>query len=293
MTSQHPHIIKAMLAGIIAFFMFSVMSVFIKILSETHHVIEIAFYRNLTGSLPFLFMAFFMGRKDILKIQQKPKLVVIRAVLGTITMMMLFGAIAVMPLAEVTAFFFTASLISPVIAYFVLKEKVGAYRWIAIFLGFVGVLIMLQPEGGINTLGVTLALIAAFSAAIIQILLRHLGTYEKPETLTFYFGVIGTAITVVLLPFFNAPFILSEIPLIIGLGITGALGQFLLAYAFGNGPVSVITIFNYSGIIWATLFGWLFWQDFPALTIWIGGAIVIGSNIFIVWREQKAYQESR
>jgi drug/metabolite transporter (DMT)-like permease len=284
---KRDNIIKGMIAGMAAFFMLAVMNVFAKILSETHHVIEIAFYRNLLASMPFLFMIFVMQKRQIAKIHSKPKGVIARAVIGTVSLITTFAAFAAMPMADTTAFLFTASLMIPILGFFFLGEKVGPYRWAAVIIGFLGVLIMLSPSGNINILGVILALSAASMHAVLQTILRYLGRSEKPETITFYFVTIGTVVAAIPLPFVATMPSLSEIPLFLGVGLSGLLAQYLLSIAFGNAPAAVVTVFNYSGIIWATLFGWWIWSDWPAHTIWIGGSIVIASNIFMVWRESR------
>lgn len=277
-----------MMAALGAFFLFSVMMVMAKMLSETHHVVEIAFYRNLIGTLPFLFMIFVMGRHDIVKINTKPVAIGARSVIGSLSLITTFAAFAAMPMADTTAFLFTASLFIPALGFFFLGEKVGPRRWGAIAAGFVGVLIMVQPSGAVNTTGILLALSAAFMHAVLQVILRYLGKHEKPETVTFYFVVVGTIITALPLPFVAVPPTMADIPLLFGVGLTGVMAQFLISLAYSHAPVSVITVFNYSGIIWATLFGWMIWNEWPAPAIFIGGAIVIASNIFIFWRESRA-----
>jgi drug/metabolite transporter (DMT)-like permease len=281
------NILKGMIAGLLAFFMLAVMNVFAKMLSETHHVIEIAFYRNLIATLPFLFMIFVMNKREIVKINQRVFGVIARAVIGTISLVVTFAAFAAMPMADTTVFLFTASLIIPILGILFLSEKVGIYRWSAVMIGFIGVIIMLNPTGHVNIVGVTLALSAAFLHAILQTILRYLGKTEKPETITFYFVSIGTIVAAIPLPWVaNLP-TFQEIPLFLGVGLSGLLAQYLLSIAFGNAPAAVVTVFNYSGIIWATIFGWMFWADWPTQAIWIGGTIVIASNIFMVWRESK------
>ena len=281
------NIIKGMSAGLGAFCMLSLMNVFAKLLSETHHVIEIAFYRNLIATLPFIFMIFVLKKKEITKINSRPKGVVARAVIGTISLVITFAAFAAMPMADTTAFMFTSSLIIPALCYFVLKESVGIYRWSAVLVGFIGVLIMLNPEGQVNVIGVTLALSAAFLHAVLQTILRYLGKTEKPETITFYFVSIGTVVAALPMPWIATMPTIQEIPLLLGVGLTGLVAQYLLSIAFGNAPAAVVTVFNYSGIIWSTAFGWFIWNDWPLANIWIGGAIVITANIFIVIRESR------
>jgi drug/metabolite transporter (DMT)-like permease len=170
---------------------------------------------------------------------------------------------------------------------FFLGEKVGPYRWSAVIVGFLGVLVMLRPTGEVHALGVTLALGAALMHAILQIILRYLGKFERPETVTFYFVIIGTVVAALPLPFIATPPTLAEIPLLFGVGLTGALAQFLLSVAFSKAPAAVVTVFNYSGIIWTTLFGWLIWAEWPVTAVWIGGSIVIASSLFVIWRENR------
>ena len=284
---KQDNIVKGMLAGLGAFAMLAVMNVFAKLLSETHHVIEIAFYRNFIATIPFLFIIFVMNKRHILKINSRPKGVIARAVIGTISLIVTFAAFAAMPMADTTAFLFTSSLAIPILGFFFLGEKVGVYRWSAVIIGFIGVIIMLSPSGNINMTGVILALSAASLHAILQTILRYLGKTEKPETIVFYFVAIGTLVAAIPMPFVASMPTLQEIPLFLGLGITGLLAQYLLSIAFGNAPAAVVTVFNYSGIIWATIFGWMIWSDWPAQTIWIGGGVVIISNIFIIWRESR------
>ncbi len=280
--------VLGMTAGVAAFFMLALMNVFAKILSETHHVIEIAFYRNLIATLPFLFIIFVLGRRQLLVVKSKPLAIGTRSVLGTLSLITTFAAFATLPMADTTAFLFTSSLFIPLLGIFFLGEKVGPYRWSAVIAGFIGVLIMLRPTGDINTLGVTLALSAAFMHAILQIILRYLGKFERPETVTFYFVMIGTVVAALPLPFVAKPPTLEEIPLLFGVGLTGALAQFLLSLAFSKAPAALITIFNYSGIIWATFFGWVIWAQWPVTAIWVGGGIVIASNLLIIWRENRS-----
>ena len=284
---KQDNIIKGMISGLLAFFMLAVMNVFAKLLSENHHVVEIAFFRNLIATLPFLFLIFVMKKKEILKINQRPRGVIARAVIGTISLITTFAAFAAMPMADTTAFLFTASLFIPILGIIFLSEKVGPYRWGAIMIGFVGVMVMLQPTGNFNSVGVTLALSAALMHAVLQTILRYLGKTEKPETITFYFVAIGTLIAALPLPWLFTMPSWDEIPLFLGVGISGVLAQFLLSIAFGNAPAAVVTVFNYSGLIWATFFGWIIWQEWPSEAIFIGGIIVISSNIFMIWRESR------
>ncbi len=281
---------RGMLAAAGAVFMFTLMNVFAKFLSANHSVIEIAFYRNLIACTPFLIAIFLFRRREILTIQSKPRAIAIRAILGSVTLMTTFAAYSLMPMAETTVLLFTASLFVPVLGVAFLKERVGPYRWSAVFVGFVGVAIMVNPTGAMNSLGLAFALCAALLQAIMSILLRHLGGHERPETITFYFFVIGTFVTGLAVPFVATEPTLAEIPLFFGVGLSGAAAQWLYSTALKYTPAAIVAVFNYSSIVWAMLFGWLIWNDWPIPVVLAGSVVVIASNVLIAWRENRLKQ---
>ena len=286
--AHQEHVVRGMIAAMGAFFMFTVMNVFAKLLSVNHSVIEIGFYRNLIASIPFLFMVFVLGKREILVIRSQPAAVGFRAVIGAISLTTTFAAFSLMPMAETTVLLFTASLFIPMLGVIFLREHVGPYRWAAVAIGFVGVVVMAGPAGNVNALGIAVALIAALMHATLQIILRYLGRFERPETVTFYFVVIGTIVTALPLPFVAVTPTMAEVPLLFGVGLSGAAAQLLLSTAFRNAPAAVVTVFNYSSIVWATLFGWMIWNEWPLPTVLTGAAIVIASNALVIWRESRA-----
>jgi len=276
-----------MAAGLGAHFMFSVMVMLAKILSANHSVVEIAFYRNAIGTVPFLFVIFAFGRRDLLRLHTKPVLVISRAMLGTVSLTVTFFAYSLMPLAETTALLFASSLFIPILAVIILRESVGPYRWSAVIAGFAGVIVMARPSGDVYVLGVTVALGAALLHAILQIILRYLGRFEKPETISFYFFLVGTFITALAMPFVATTPTISEIPLLLGVGLSGAAAQWMLSVAYRHAPAAVVSVFNYTSIVWATLFGFMIWNEWPVPAVIAGAAIIIASNLLIIWREKR------
>jgi drug/metabolite transporter (DMT)-like permease len=281
---ESDNLVLGMWAGAGAIFMFTLMNVFAKHLSTSHSIIEIVFFRNLIAMIPFL-IAGLAFRRAIFVIQSKPHVIVTRAVLGAITLGMTFAAFSLMPMAETTVLLFTASLFIPVLGVLALKERVGPYRWSAVIMGFIGVSIMVQPTGAVTMLGVGVALCAAMLQAIMSILLRHLGGHERPETTTFYFFVIGTLISGAAMPFVAKAPALQEVPIFIGVGLAGGAAQWLYSTAMKYTPAALMAVISYSSIVWAILFGWLVWSDWPLPIVFVGAAIVIASNLAIVWRE--------
>lgn len=149
---------------------------------------------------------------------------------------------------------------------------------------------MVNPTGAMNSLGLAFALCAALLQAIMSILLRHLGGHERPETITFYFFVIGTFVTGLAVPFVATEPTLAEIPLFFGVGLSGAAAQWLYSTALKYTPAAIVAVFNYSSIVWAMLFGWLIWNDWPIPVVLAGSVVVIASNVLIAWRENRLKQ---
>ena len=291
--AHRDRIALGMAASVASFFMLNTMNVFAKLLSPTHSVIEVAFYRNAIAAFPFAVWIFLLGRRDLLQINSRPDAIVLRSVVGTISLVATFRAFNFLPMADAQALFFMSSLFLPVMGWLFLKERVGAHRWSAVLIGFLGMLVIVRPTGAVNMTGVTFALSAALMHASLGTILRVLGRTERPETVTFYFLVIGTAMTGVAMPFVATIPQLNEVPFFIGAGISGAFAQIFLSMAFKYTPVALVTIFNYTGIVWATTYGWFIWGDWPSPPVWIGASIIVASSLFIVWRESHVAKLAR
>lgn len=278
--------VLGMIAAIGAFGMLSTMSLFAKLLSETHHVIEIAFWRNLLAVIPFLIAIIVFRQRQILKIHSKPRVVLTRSVVATGSILCVFGAFSLLPLADATALVFTSALFVPVLGFFFLGERVGRFRWTAIIVGFIGVLLVAQPGGGWNALGVVLGLGGAILNAILGTMLRLLGRTEHPMTLTFYLLFAGVLLLAPFMPFIGKMPAANEIGLLIGLGASGICMQLLITTAFKYAPAALASVFSYTQIVWASIFGWALFGEWPAVNILIGAAVIIGSSIVVILRER-------
>jgi len=286
-TAQIDRIALGMAASAASFFALTTMNVFAKLLSPHHSVIEVAFYRNIIAAAPFAVWFLLLGHREGLKIHGPKGTIVLRSVIGTVSLLATFRAFNSLPMADAQALFFTSSLFVPVMGYFLLKEHVGPYRRSAVIVGFLGMLVIVRPTGSVNLTGVSFALTAAFLHASLGMLLRVLGRTERPETVTFYFLLIGAGLTGLAMPFVATVPAWHEVPYFLGAGISGAFAQFLLSVAYKYAPVALVTIFNYTGIVWATAFGWFIWGDWPGVPVWTGAGIIIASSLFIVWRENR------
>ena len=204
---------KGIAAGCAAFFFLAVMTAGVKLLAQTYHVIEIAFYRNGIAAIPMIAFIVFRKRYDLFHVHNK-KLLTARVLVGYIGLVLTLASVHYLPLSDATVMFMASTLIIPVMAFFLLGEKTGIHRWTAILIGFLGVFLAAAPTGQVQLFGVIVALTTAFFQGSVQILLRLL-KQENSFTVTLYFLLVGTAISACFLPFlgnFPAP---NEWPLFI------------------------------------------------------------------------------
>ena len=225
--------------------------------------------------------------------KSRPGVVFTRSVIATLSVMCLFGAFALLPLADATALVFTSALFVPVFGFFFLGERVGPYRWSAILVGFLGVLVMARPTGDWNALGVGLAIAAASFNAALSTMLRLLGRTENPVTLTFYLLAVGLCLLAPAMPFMGTVPAPRDMALFVALGLCGLIMQLLLSTAFKYTPAALASLFSYTQIIWAILFGWAIFGDWPASNIIGGAAIIVAASVFVVLRESYLARKGR
>jgi drug/metabolite transporter (DMT)-like permease len=272
----------------VAIFVFSAMVVCVKLAGESGvHLAEIMFWRHAFALPVVLFWVIVNGGLPSLKTNR----ILIhgrRAVFGTIGMVLNLGAVILLPLAEATTIGFAVPLFATVLAALILKETVGWQRWSAVLVGFVGILLVVRP--GANALplfGSLVALGAAMTLAVISLQIRDLARTETASTISFWFAALSVLPLATLLPFFATPHDWKEWGLLIGIGVSGGIGQILLTASYRFAPVSVVVSMDYIGLIWATLWGWLIWDHLPPSSTWTGVPFIIGAALFIAWREHK------
>lgn len=271
----------------LAIFLIAIMNVFAKLLSENLDAIEIVFYRNIIGLLIVVGIILLLKRSDLFK-TQRWKAQCTRAIAGTIGVALMFWAYSLMPMAEVTAIMFTGGIINLVMSAIILNENVGVYRWLAVILGIIGGLVVILPEGtAITPKGTIVALTAAFvGGGIIGIVLRSLGKSEHSLTTVFYFALIGTIVTFPYVLYKQTPVNLESSQwLLIGCGVAGFFSLIIKTQAYRLAESSLLNPVYYVGILWTTLFGWMIWQDWPTLNVFLGAIIIIVSNLIILYRE--------
>ncbi|MBU6235735.1 MAG: DMT family transporter [Alphaproteobacteria bacterium] len=265
--------------------LFSIMNVFVKLAAENHSVIEIMFFRNALAIVPVMMLILLHPLQFQLFKTKNLKGHLLRGVVGMGSMTCFFWSFVLLPLADATAIQFAMPIILTALSVPILKEKVGPWRWGAVVVGFIGILIIAAPSGDTNLFGSLVAFGAACCTATTMMIVRTLGRTEHALTIVFYFSVIGTVISAAFLPFYWEPPTLLSFTYLILCGLTGGAGQVFLTKAYAEAPAAYVSPFNYTSIIFATFFGWAIWGDVPAMHVLVGAGIVIASGLFILYRE--------
>ncbi len=209
-----------------------------------------------------------------------------RAVMGLIGMVFTFGAPLLLPLAESTTFGFTTPIFAVVLSALLLREAVGPVRWLAVALGFAGVIIIAQPgHAHIPPLGAAVGLAGGFMVALISIQVRDLGRTDESISIVFWFAAISSPLLALSLPFVMTHHSAWQWFLLMSGGVLGCVGQILLTAALRYGQVASVIVMDYSALVWATLYGWLLWGELPTASTWLGAPVIIVAGAVIAWRE--------
>ena len=211
----------------------------------------------------------------------------VRGVSQTTSQTLLVTAFSLMPLASATAINFSAPLFATLASILLLKEGVGAARWTALVAGFLGVLLVTNPGADTFQAGALYALANAVLFGTVTAGVRGMTATESTETLTMYQMVLLSICYTLMLPFGFVTPTWGDALLMLLNGVTNAVGQFWWTRALHLAPTSAVAPFQYLSLVWALIIGFAVWGDVPTLSLLVGSAIVVGSGIFLFWRESR------
>jgi drug/metabolite transporter (DMT)-like permease len=197
-----------------------------------------------------------------------------------------FAAIARIPLATALALLFCYPLIVSVLSPFVLGEKADLWRWVAVLLGFAGILVILRPGLVATDWGSLLSLFSGCAYSLYFLATRKLSGTAHPLVTLAYTAVFGVVALTAFAPLYWVPPRARDVPYMAGIGLAAAFGHYLIILAFERAPASVLAPLGYGEIVMATVIGYFAFGDFPDRFTWLGIAIVIGSGIYVLHRER-------
>ncbi|MGI9311246.1 MAG: DMT family transporter [bacterium] len=287
-------------------FLFSLQDIIIKHFSGDYSVLQIVFIRSLVALVPvFIIVLAVSGRRGL--VAHKPKLLWLRGLLSFLAYLTYYLAVAALPLVDVVTMVFTAPILVTVMSAALLKETVGAARWMVVLIGFVAVIIVIGPSGEFAHLASALAFFAALTYAGSIIVTRFIGADDHPWSITLYSMYAFTASSIVAgiavwlfgdvlatrdpsLQFLLRRWTMpppADFALMIFLGLNSALALFCLIKAYCVSPASAVAPFEYTYLIWAVLFGYFIWGEVPRVTSLIGVALLIACGLQLLRREMR------
>jgi drug/metabolite transporter (DMT)-like permease len=275
-----------------ATFLFTLMGGLVRALGDRIPIGEQIFARSFLALIPLMIML--AWRREITSAlkMKSPAWHFTRALTGIAAMILMFLGLARLPLAESTAISFIAPLFSVALAAIFLGEVVRVWRWSAVAVGFVGVLVMLSPYLGTTAvtssaaIGAIMTLVGAFFVAAAMTQVRAMTSTETTASLVFSFQIFATVVGLVMLPWtwvWPSP---GDALALLGIGVFGGIAQILLTESYRHAPASVVAPFSYTAMIWAVVLGYLMFRELPGTIVLVGAAIVVAAGLFVIFRER-------
>jgi len=262
---------------------FSVMDLIVK-WSENYPLGEVLFFRGFFGLLPIIFLIPRDRLNDFYK-TKRSGLHFLRCFIGLIALTAIFIALRNLPLATVVSISFAAPIFTTIMSIFFLSEKVGIYRWLAVIVGFIGIIIITQP--GLSALNIyyIYPIIFCLGLSYVAIAIRQLSTSEPVWLISFYFSASITILGLISLPFGWVMPSLKDFILLSLVGVLGGVANLLLSQSYKLSEVSLVTPLKYLALIFGIIFGYLIWDEVPTILTLFGSALVILSSLIIFRRE--------
>lgn len=286
----------AILLKVASIAIFVGMQVFIKLAGQLPAG-QIVFFRSFFAILPILVLLAWRGEIATAVHTSRPGRHIFRGMVGVSSMWLGFFALTRLPLPEAIMLNYAQPLLVVVISALLLGETVRLFRWSAVIIGFAGVLIVSWPKltlfgsaegiGSDEALGVGAALVAAAISAVALLQVRSLVATEKSSTVVIWFSMTAAAAALLTLPFGWAPLTPWQIFVLVMCGFCGGVAQILMTEAYRHASVATVAPFEYSSILFGFVAAYFIFADVPTLHTVVGGAIIIGSGLLIIWREQR------
>jgi drug/metabolite transporter (DMT)-like permease len=272
------------------------MAAFVRYVSDTVPLGQVVFCRSFFAIIPVVII--YAWRRELAAAfrTSRPFGHFTRGMISVAGMFFNFAALARLPIVDVTTITFASPLITVALSAWILKERVRAYRWSAVGVGFIGVLVMLWPHldvarytaaNSVATVGAILAMLSAFTNAGSVIQTRRLTDTETTSSIVLYFSLFSALGGLVTLPFGWIVPSMPQLAALVGLGVFGGLSHILLTESYRYAPASLVAPLDYTALLWAFLIGYWFFGELPTITVYVGSAIVAGSGLFVIWRERQ------
>ena len=277
---------KAIILNIMSIVLFSIMLIFIRKASENLHILEVVFFRNL---LAFFVMLPILKSTGLVAIKMNnTKLFFVRGFFGAIGMLAGFTCLTLIPLAQATAISFAQPIFITIGATIFLGEIIKVRRIVAIVIGFIGMLIIVQPGVNSFSFGIMLAIIAALAHSLNALIVKKLTLTDTPQAIIMWMVIILIPITLIpALVVWEWPSFETWLYLW-GIAIVGSLAHFLWTKSYSMADITSLQPIEFIKLPIIALLGWIIFSEIPGTWTWVGGLIIFISTIYISHREAKA-----
>ncbi len=258
---------------------------------------QIVFFRSFFAIFPVLIFLFYKHELRTAFATERPFSHIVRGIVGVFSMSLSFFALTRLPLPDAITLNYAQPLLIVVFSSLFLHEPIRIYRWSAVVIGLVGVVIITWPELTLigsgtamddqEVLGALAALTGAASSAVAAILIRNLVHSERTATIVMWFSMIASVLALFTLPFGWEALSAAQAGLLVAAGISGGIAQVLMTSAYRHAEVSVVAPFEYTSMILAIVVGYVVFGDIPTPYMLVGGTIVVAAGIFIIFREHR------
>lgn len=256
-----------------------------KFLVAEYSPLQILFLRNIIA-LPFaILLTLKMDGPGALR-SRRPVAHLLRGILWIAATLLFFTSVFYLELAEATALIFVAPLFITAISAAFLREQVGPRRWIAVSVGFVGVLIVIRPGTEAFQPVSLLPVLTAFIYALLMLGARWVDPRESVWTMLLYLTGTSALLSAFIVPFVWQPVRPGDLWFFAAIALFGTAGMTMMTQAFRLVPATIVAPLDYTGLVWATAFGWLIWNEVPDRMAFLGAAVIIASGLYIIWRER-------
>ena len=262
---------------------FSLMDIIVK-WSEAYPLGQVLFFRGFFGVILYFII---MPKENIKNFYytKRPGLHFLRCLSGLIALIAIFIALRNLPLATVVSISFAAPIFTTIFSIFLLSEKVGMFRWLAVIIGFIGILIITEPGFSTFNFYFIYPIIFCLGLSYVAIAIRQLSTTEPVWLISLYFSITITLASLFTLPYGWVMPNFSDLTLLILIGVFGGLANLWLGQSYKLAEVSLVSPLKYLALVFAIGFGYFIWGEVPSLKTLFGAALVIISSIIIFRRE--------
>lgn len=270
-----------------AVFMFSAMDTLAKFMLQSYPMSALMWVRYMVHVIVMAALLWPRMGLQLLR-TSRPGLQILRGLLLVGSTVFFYFALRYLPLAEAAAISFVGPVLTALLSGPMLGDKVTSRQWFAVVLGFIGVLIIMRPGGGVLSLAAVFPLATAILFSVYQIITRKLAGREHPYTMLFYTALVGAAVSSFAVPFNWMTPTLLQMLLMVCIGFLGGFGHLLLIKAMEQTSPSTLAPFVYSQLVWSTLLAFLVFGDFPETVTLVGMFVVVAGGLLAVnWRQMR------